>query len=288
MKKSLLPFCVLVLAILFVVSSGHTVAPAENKFLENVAKISAGADSAARRAAIVKRMDEVGVNHRLESFTHEKKTGLNLVGELKGNQTKTIMLTAHYDRVPQGFGAVDNASGVAAVLELLTDFHDNPLKNYKVTAAFFDLEELGLFGSKEYVTAHKKDGLPTIAINFDVFGYGDTLWVMTPNKKAPSAVATKKICDAAKFPLHLGSDYPDSDHESFIAAKVETLGVSLIDGKEITPIYNVIIKGERPATMPRLLTFMHSPGDTVDKIDANAASRAIAILNKCIRAIDGN
>jgi aminopeptidase S len=254
------------------------------RFVAQVGAISAGSDTKARGAAITKRLDELGIAYHVEPFTYDNRPGENIVAELlpAGKATTQLMLGAHYDRVKEGQGAVDNASGSAAVLELLAAFKQKPLEGHAVTAVFFDLEEIGLRGSAEFIKARKEKPLPAIFINFDVFGYGDTLWAMSSREKALADSSVKAAAKAAKFPLEIGSKYPPSDHLSFIKAKVETLSFSLIDGSEIPAILKVF-NGEAPEKMPRVLTIIHSANDTPDKIDGAAVARALPVVEAAIR-----
>ena len=253
---------------------------------ELVTAIASGANTKARGAAITKRLDELGIKYRVEPFTYEGREGNNIVAELAAPVAgKELMLGAHYDRVSEGKGAVDNASGDVAVLELLAALKEKPLKNYKISAAFFDLEEIGLRGSADYVKSRQGKNLPAVFINFDVFGYGDTLWAMTRDKKSLSAASMKDAAAASKFPLEIGTEYPPSDHLSFIKAGVETLSFSLIDGKEIKPVL-MVFQRERPDVMPRVLTIIHSGNDTPDKIDGAAVARALPVIEQAIRLID--
>lgn len=256
------------------------------RIADEVSAISAGADTKARGTAIKKRLDALGIKYRVESFTYADRQGENIVAELpSAGAAKQLMLGAHYDRVRQGQGAIDNASGSVAVLELLAALKAKPLKTYAVVAAFFDLEEIGLRGSADYVKAREGKPLPTVFINFDVFGYGDTLWAMTPDEKSSSATAVKTAAAAAKFPLQIGAQYPPSDHLSFVRAKVETLSFSLIDGKEIPSILKVF-NSEMPDQMPRVLGIIHSPNDTPDNIDGEAMARALPVVEQAIRLMD--
>ncbi len=256
-----------------------------DRLRSQMAAISAGADNVARRGAITKRLDELGIKYRLEAFTRGELEGKNIIVEPPSPGQKQLMLGAHYDRVANGSGAVDNASGSAAVLELLAALTANRLKNYSVSAVFFDQEEKGLVGSAEYIRAREKKDLPAVFINFDVFGYGDTLWVMARDPKAGAAAAVGQAATVGKFPLQIGPAYPPSDHLSFLKAGVEALSFSLIDASEIPGILKVFV-GERPDVVPRVLTIIHTPGDTMDKIDTAAVSRAIPVVEQAIRAID--
>ena len=253
---------------------------------KQVAAIASGADTAARRVAIIQRLDQLGIKHRLEQFERSQHQGTNIIAELNpGTGQREILLGAHYDRVDEGNGAVDNASGAAAVLELLAALKSQPVKNAAVSAVFFDVEEEGLIGSAHYVEARNKKGLPSLFINFDVFAYGDTLWVGARDAKAGLALMVARAAALDNVTTQIGPAYPPSDHLSFVNAGVESVSFSLIDGKEIPAVLQVF-KGERPSVMPRVLTIIHSPGDTIDKLDAAAVSRALPIVERAIRAMD--
>jgi aminopeptidase S len=273
----------LLLCLTLVAESGEAKTDVAARFVGQVKAISSGADTKARGAAITKRLDELGIKYHLETFTYADRQGENIVAELPaGKATTQLMLGAHYDRVKDGEGAVDNASGSAAVLELLAALKAKPLKEYAVTATFFDLEEIGLRGSAAFIKAREGKSLPSYFINFDVFGYGDTLWTMSSEQNALAGLSVKAAAKAAKFPLEIGSKYPPSDHLSFIRAKVETLSFSLIDGSEIPAILKVF-NHEAPEKMPRVLTIIHSPNDTADKIDGPAVARALLVVEEAIR-----
>jgi aminopeptidase S len=285
MKKLCFSFaCVLLQTTLTLAQSSANYAG--DRFKNQVAAIAAGSNTSERAAAITKRLDELGVKYRLQSFSDTDKRGVNIIAELPGAGAQKLALGAHYDRVAVGQGAIDNASGCAAVLELLAAMKKKPLKNHTVTAIFFDLEEIGGVGSKAHVEADPKN-LPNIYINFDVFGYGDTLWVMSSKTDSPSAKAMTQAAAESKFDLEIGPDYPPGDHLSFLKAKVETISISLIGRDEIKSILK-IFGGDRSEKPPRILTIIHSAGDTPDKVDGDAVVRALPVIEQAIRYMDTN
>lgn len=104
-------------------------------------------------------------------------SAVNLIGSIEGTATKnkSIVISAHYDHegIQNGKifnGADDNASGVAAMLEIGRYFAKNQPKHDLIFCAF-DAEELGLLGSKSFVKI-----LPDIKnsilldINIDMIG----------------------------------------------------------------------------------------------------------------------
>ena len=255
-------------------------------FEKRVAAIAAGADGVVRRAAIAAQLAALGIPYHLEDFNAAGREGFNMLVTLPApaGVQKEILLGAHSDKVSVGQGAVDDASGDSAVLELLAAFKLAPLKTYRLSAAFFDLEELGAKGSAAYVAAHRHS-LPAVYLNFDVFAYGDTLWVGSVNAQSPSARAMTEAAAASRFPLVLGPDYPPGDDGSFVAAKVQTLGIAIIDGREIEGIL-AFFHGRPPNPLPRAVTILHSPNDTPDKIAGPDAARALPVLERAIRLLD--
>ena len=74
-------------------------------------------------------------------------TGRNLLAVRPGQTGPFTVVGAHIDSVSKSPGADDNASAVAAVLELGTILPKETAES--VCLALFDMEEIGLFGSKE-------------------------------------------------------------------------------------------------------------------------------------------
>ena len=124
---------------------------------KRVSAIAAGADRPARRAAITAQLDALGIPYRLEDFNTGGRAGVNILATLPApaGVKKEILLGAHSDRVDVGQGAVDDASGDQAVIELLAAFKRAPLAAHRLSAAFFDLEELGSVGSGAFIAAHR-------------------------------------------------------------------------------------------------------------------------------------
>lgn len=103
----------------------------------------------------------------------------NIAGVIKGkNNTKAVVLSAHFDHV--GYengklirGALDNASGVSALLDMantLKQRSKDSLFNMDVIICAFNGEETGLQGSKAFVKAIKPLYKNLYNINIDCVG----------------------------------------------------------------------------------------------------------------------
>ena len=96
-------------------------------------------------------------------------TSQNVIARLPGSSDETIVVAAHHDSMLTP-GAIDDASGVAVMLEIA---HTLSTENLQRTVMFasFGGEELGLFGSADFVSKHKDDKL-VAAIIFDCIAAG--------------------------------------------------------------------------------------------------------------------
>lgn len=247
-----------------------------------VAAISAGADTGARGEAITARLDALGIGWREEAFEQKGKQGKNLIADLGGPADAPLLLIgAHYDRVAVGHGATDNASGSAAVLELAARLQAKPLANHRVQVAFWDLEEAGLLGSHAWVTTPDREK-PALYVNFDVFGWGDTLWMMSPQADSPLIGALRKASTSRKLGFQPGEHYPPTDHLAFLKQGWPAVSFSLVGGDEIDPIL-AIFSGKAPASPPKVMEVIHSPRDTVAELDGRRVDDALSVIEQGLR-----
>lgn len=84
------------------------------------------------------------------------RTWNNIIVELPGVDlpSEVLIIGAHFDAVPGTPGADDNGTGTAALLELARVLKDVPMRR-TVRLIFFNLEEIGLRGSVEYVRQNR-------------------------------------------------------------------------------------------------------------------------------------
>lgn len=120
-------------------------------------------------------------NQDLNSFnleikgTIKKYNSANVVANLKTTKkdNKEIIICAHYDSYAESPGADDNASGVAAVIELARTTFKNlsKLNGYNIKFITFSGEEKGLLGSRHYLDTHSDELKNCILlINLDQIG----------------------------------------------------------------------------------------------------------------------
>lgn len=125
------------------------------------------ADRDRARSYLVEQLQQTGWQTELQPF----QGGVNVVARRSPRPPQgAILLTAHYDTVAGSPGADDNASAVAAGLEIARLLgQQNPLRPLEI--AFFDREEAGMVGSMAY-TAEERN-LTNLAgvVNLEMLGY---------------------------------------------------------------------------------------------------------------------
>ena len=113
----------------------------------------------------------------LDNFSYDGRNISNVIGKISGNDSSTaIILTAHFDAWFNG--AVDNASGVATVLEIAKLLEDTSKKeslNYDVIFLMTNGEMALFAGSRDFVTKLEQLQYQNIFnINIDCVGMKDS------------------------------------------------------------------------------------------------------------------
>ncbi|MGO1541274.1 MAG: M28 family metallopeptidase [Luteimonas sp.] len=242
-------------------------------------------DNAARLEAIRQRLQATGFEVTGLPFTSGDHQGLNLLAEVAGDaDAPLLLLGAHADRVDEGEGAVDNASGVAVALALAERFRERPLQGHRVAVAFWDLEERGLLGARDYVASGGEQ--PALYVNFDVFGWGDTLWMMAPELSDPLVSAGDSAAESAGTGFSATAEhYPPTDHLAFLRAGWPAVSYSLMDAEEISAV-EAMMQGNQPDAPPRVMQVIHTAQDTREQLDPAAVARGIDAVEAALRAWD--
>lgn len=125
-------------------------------------------DRTRARQYLAQTLTTLGWQPQIQRF----EGGVNLVAERAGTDASagSILITAHYDTVPGSPGADDNASAVAAALEIARLLGSRPtFRTLKL--AFFDQEEAGLQGSLAF-TANSTNLTNLLGVvNLEMMGY---------------------------------------------------------------------------------------------------------------------
>ncbi len=103
--------------------------------------------------------------------------GTNIIGMLKGETNKSIVISAHYDHL--GIrnnkiynGADDNASGTAALFAIAAYFKNKSTKHNLIFAAL-DAEEINSLGAKYFLKSYSEKSNISLNINLDMIAHSD-------------------------------------------------------------------------------------------------------------------
>ena len=135
-------------------------------------------ENAEVRRYLINQLTALGLALEIQSTfasnPRKKQSGSiqNVLVKIPGTKPgKALMLVAHYDSVPAGPGAADNAASVAAILETLRAIKIHPPLQNDLICLFTDSEEVGLLGAQAFVDQHswaKKD--VGLVLNFEYRG----------------------------------------------------------------------------------------------------------------------
>ncbi|MDQ3799691.1 MAG: M20/M25/M40 family metallo-hydrolase [Acidobacteriota bacterium] len=150
----------------------------------------------------------------------------NVILTKKGKTEETVVVGAHYDKVSDGCGAIDNWTGIVVLANLYRTIKDFNTQKTFVFAAF-GKEELGLLGSNEMAESIpvEKRGQYCAMVNFDSFGltYPQAMTNISDSKLIELAKETSK---EMKIPFaDAGIEYASSDSASFRKQKIPAISL---------------------------------------------------------------
>ena len=150
----------------------------------------------------------------------------NLVIRKPGSSLESIIIGAHYDKVPDGCGALDNWTGIVAIAHLYRSLKDVPLKKTLLFVAF-GKEEIGLIGSRAMADAIPKDQIAQYCemINIDSLGLAAPQVADNMSSKKLREF-TAELAKEMKVPFdHASIKGADSDSSSFVRKKIPAVTI---------------------------------------------------------------
>lgn len=153
----------------------------------------------------------------------------NVLAELHGESDETVVVSAHFDSVWHGPGAIDNASGVEALRRVAERLVGQRLRRSVLFAAF-GAEELGLVGSRYFVYEAKLRGeLDRIVgvVNLDCVAHGDRLELMVgPDELRGRALEqVRQLGLDQRYPLKVIGPEKGTDHYWFAQEGIPAVSV---------------------------------------------------------------
>ena len=207
-----------------------------------------------------------------------------------------FILGAHLDSIPGSPGADDNASAVAALLELARVLPDRWPENPRLDLELvvFDLEESGILGGAEHARLMRRDRVDVGGmVSLEMLGYCD----QTPGSQSLPRSLVGQYPDVGNFIAVIGNQNSTRLIERFCSGmkRVEDLPVEWLQ----VPANGTYLQATRlsdhspfwdagyPALMITDTSFLrnpyyHTPRDTIDTLDVDFLTR---VTQGCIEGV---
>lgn len=128
----------------------------------------------------------------------------NVIARLRGSgaTARDVVLAAHYDSVPTGPGAGDDAAAVAALIEVARALRQGPPLVNDVVFLITDGEEVGLYGAKLAVEDPAFLARTALVLNFEARGHrGPVVMFQTFGAVKPWVDALAQVDDPVAYSL---------------------------------------------------------------------------------------
>jgi len=236
-----------------------------DRVLEQVRKLGgprvAGTADAKRAAELIRATAEAhGWQARIERLDAGGVQLHNVVADRRGTlpdgERGLVIAGAHLDSVPGAYGANDDASGSAALLEATRVFGAGVPTRHDVRMIWFDGEEIGLAGSRAYVAAHKDEVRTARAVV--------VAEMLGSPKGRPRVVFTDRANEQRAAGPVLAA-----------AARHGIAATAVVDPQAVSDHYpfarlgvpSLVVASATPRTMRTDDPNYHSPRDTPDKLN---------------------
>jgi Zn-dependent M28 family amino/carboxypeptidase len=182
----------------------------------------------------------------------------NVVAEVRGSDPDAgiVLIGGHLDSWDLGTGAFDNAAGVAITAAAAKRIMDAGRPRRTIRVVWFGSEEVGGFGNKAFLAAHKDEKVVLVAESD--FG-ADRVWLMNSSLAPANAAISDRVAQLLA-PLGISRGAARAAAGVDLGPWART-GVAAIDL-------------EQDGT--RYFDYHHTPDDTLDKVDPEQLRQNVA------------
>ena len=200
-----------------------------------------GGDNATREVTLKQLFAESGcAADQLSELPIKREKLPNIACVLKGATDSVIVVGAHFDRVDNSTGIIDNWSGASLLPSLLQSLKSEQRQHTFVFIGF-NAEERGEIGSEAYVKQLTKEERARIRamVNMDTLGLSPTkIWVSHSDDELVKAIET--VAASMKLPLsgmnveRVGT----TDSEVFRAKKIPAITIHSLTQATLGVLHN--------------------------------------------------
>jgi len=178
-----------------------------------------------RMAAVKALFERLGATESDETVERYKSVE-NFVIRKSGASSETIIIGAHYDKVSDGCGAIDNWTGIVAVAHIFSAVREVPLQKTVLFVAFGN-EEKGLIGSRAMVGAIDKNQLSQYCAMINIYSLGLAAPQVLDNASSKSLTQiSQDLAKEMKMKFnHASVEGADADSSPFVAKRIPALTI---------------------------------------------------------------
>jgi hypothetical protein len=140
----------------------------------------------------------------------------NVVARIRGtSSTGAVLFVTHADSVPEGPGAVDNATGAAVLLETTRAVTAGAGLRNDVIVLLEDGEERGFLGGEAFADTHPWMADVKVAVGLDTAAWGPPQVIQI---SGDDGLLVQAYAEGARAPLAYGlvaTEDPDAEYETF-------------------------------------------------------------------------
>jgi aminopeptidase YwaD len=219
--------------------------------------------------AALERGEDVRVAMTTHGQIQPNTRDFNVIARLDGEIDERIIVSSHLDSALASPGAVDNASGCAAMVEVARQLVAQPTRCTFEFAAF-GAEEWGVLGSEYFVLESVASGEIALyrgVVNCDPVGAGGndlTVWVGPDSMKDLTDGVITDLGLQDRYNVSYTDPHPGSDHRPFWERGVPAC----------SPVFGLAFPD------------YHLPSDTIDKIDFAKLQTIVDLVTGVVRRLD--
>ncbi len=255
----------------------------------------------ARLEELKKILHERDIPFELQTFESQvtplgRKVGTNLITSF-GSGQREITVGAHYDTLEWkksgtvADGMIDNGAATIVLVRVAEALKGRALR-HRVRVVLFDKEEVDLGGSKAYVSG-RKAGEIAAAINLDIAGFGDTVIYGLGKTEGDArlhelvgAVCGERRLSCLEFP-----QFPRGDDRNFQEAGIPVISIGFLPRLQAHQLWLFLNGGKNSGLqegwVPPILKIIHTPEDTIDKVDPGTLDLATGLVLDTLLRLDG-
>ncbi len=199
-----------------------------------------------RKAAIERILKSIGVDYKIVGDSTK-----NIVVSLN-TTSQRLVIGAHYDAFY--YGANDNGAACVILLNLINELKNT---NQSIDFVFFDQEEAGGVGSREYINLVGNDHIKGM-INLDMCGMGSNI-LLTYNK-IDKETFSFNCMEAIINDSHVTvlSQLPFGDYDNFVNNGIPSIFIINSTDNDVAWFQG------KSGVFPDFARTMHTPKDTAD------------------------